>query len=171
MNTLDIVILLLFVPGIIRGLTKGFLEQGISLAGVVLAVWLAFHFFHQVGQLIQRYITVPEKVLPIMGFVAILVVVILAVILLAKLATKIVEMATLGWLNKALGLVFALAATALVLGLLAIVFETMNLRFGLVKSPILQDSVLYGYLKDLGEIVYPYLKQWLTPETAAPAIA
>lgn len=171
MNTLDIVILLLFVPGIIRGLTKGFLEQGISLAGVVLAIWLAFHFFHQASLWLQQYITVPEKALPILGFVSILVGVLILVILLAKLTTKIVEMATLGWLNKALGLVFALAATALVLGLLAIVFETLNLRFGLVKSPILQDSVLYGYLKDLGNIVFPYLKQWLTPETAASAIA
>ena len=171
MNTLDIVILLLFVPGIIRGLTKGFLEQGLSLAGIVLAIWLAYHYSQQAGQWIQQYITVPEKVLPILGFVAILIVTLLVVILLAKLTTKIVEMAALGWLNKALGLVFALGVTALVLGLLAIVFDTLNLRFGLVKSPILQDSVLYGYLKDLGSIVFPYLKQWLTPETAASAIA
>ena len=171
MNTLDIVILLLFVPGIIRGLTKGFLEQGISLAGIVLAIWLAFHFSHQASQFLQQYITVPEKVLPALGFVSILVGVIILVILLAKLTTKIVEMATLGWLNKALGLVFALGVTALVLGLLAVVFENLNLRFGLVKSPILQESVLYGYLKDLGSVVFPYLKQWLAPDTAASAIA
>ena len=44
MNTLDIVILLLFIPGIIRGLSKGFLEQAISLAGVVLSVYLAYRF-------------------------------------------------------------------------------------------------------------------------------
>ena len=41
MNTLDIVILLLFIPGIIRGITKGFLEQAISLAGIVLSVYRA----------------------------------------------------------------------------------------------------------------------------------
>lgn len=171
MNTLDIVILLLFVPGIIRGLTKGFLEQGISLAGVVLAIWLAFRFCQQAGQFLQQYVTVSEKIVPVLGFSLVLVVTILAVILLAKLTTKIVEMATLGWLNKALGLVFALAVTALVLGLLAVVFENLNLRFGLVKSPILEESVLYGYLKDLGNVVFPYLKQWLAPDTAASAIA
>ena len=32
MNVLDIVILLLFLPGIIRGLSKGFIEQAVSLA-------------------------------------------------------------------------------------------------------------------------------------------
>ena len=86
MNTLDIVILLLFVPGIIRGLTKGFLEQGISLAGVVLAIWLAFRFCQQAGQLLQQYVTVSEKIVPVLGFSLVLVVTILAVILLGAAA-------------------------------------------------------------------------------------
>jgi membrane protein required for colicin V production len=170
MNIWDIIILLLFIPGIVRGLSKGFLEQGLSLAGIVLAVWMAFHFSGKACQLLQQHITVPDAVLRILGFVVVLVIVLIGVLLLAKLATKVVEMATLGWLNKALGLFFALATTALVLALLAILLDTLNLRFGLVKSPSLQESVLYGYLKDLGYFVFPYLKQWLTPTAAASAI-
>ena len=34
-------------------------------------------------------------------------------------------------------------------------------KFELVKSEILQDSVLYGHLKDFGYFVFPYLKQLL----------
>ena len=41
MNVLDIIILLLFLPGIIRGLTKGLIEQAVSLAGIVASVWAA----------------------------------------------------------------------------------------------------------------------------------
>ena len=44
MNTLDIVILLLFIPGIVRGISKGFIEQVISLVGIVLSAYLAFKF-------------------------------------------------------------------------------------------------------------------------------
>ena len=96
MNTLDIVILLLFIPGIIRGITKA------------------------------------------------------------------VEMASLGWLNRALGFIFSILVTALVLGLIAIVFDTLNVKFELVKTSILQDSVLYGHLKDFGYFVFPYMKQLLS---------
>ena len=41
MNTLDIILLILFIPGVIRGLTKGFLEQAVSLAGIFISVYLA----------------------------------------------------------------------------------------------------------------------------------
>ena len=161
MNTLDIVILLLFIPGIIRGLSKGFLEQAISLVGVVLSVYLAYHFSDFACDIIKNYITVSETVLNVIGFAAILVVVLLLVMLLTKLVTKVAEMASLGWLNKVLGLVFALCTTALVIAILIILFDTVNVKFELVKSTILQDSVLYGHLKDFGYFVFPYLKQLL----------
>ena len=161
MNTLDIIILLLFIPGIIRGITKGFLEQVITLVGIVLSVYSAYHFSSYACNFIQEYITVSETVLHILGFVVTLVVVLIAVILLAKLITKVVEMATLGWLNKALGFLFSILTTALVLGLLVILFDTVNVKFELVKSNILQDSVLYGHLKDFGYFVFPYMKQVL----------
>ena len=159
MNTLDIVILLLFIPGIIRGVTKGFLEQIISLAGVVLSVYLAYKFSSLACEFLKNYITVSEGVLHAIGFTLILVVVLLLVVLISKLCTKIAEMATLGWLNRALGIVFSLGTTALVLSLLIILFDTANVKFELVNSPVLQESVLYGPLKDLGYFVFPYLKQ------------
>lgn len=161
MNTLDIVILLLFIPGIIRGLSKGFLEQAISLVGVVLSVYLAYHFSDFACDIIKQYITVSETVLNVIGFAVVLVVVLLLVMLLSKLVTKVAEMASLGWLNKVLGIVFALGTTALVIAILIILFDTVNVKFELVKSNILQDSVLYGHLKDFGYFVFPYLKQLL----------
>ena len=129
MNTLDIVILLLFIPGIIRGITKGFLEQAITLAGIVLSVYVAYHFSSYACNFIQKYITVSETVLHILGFAATLI---------------------------------AVLIVALVLGLIAIVFDTLNVKFELVKTSILQDSVLYGHLKDFGYFVFPYMKQLLS---------
>jgi len=162
MNTLDIVILLLFIPGIIRGITKGFLEQAITLAGIVLSVYVAYHFSSYACNFIQKYITVSETVLHILGFAATLIAVLIVVILLAKLITKAVEMASLGWINRALGFIFSILVTALVLGLIAIVFDTLNVKFELVKTSIRQDSVLYGHLKDFGYFVFPYMKQLLS---------
>ena len=56
MNVLDIVILLLFVPGIIRGLTKGFIEQAVTLAGIVAAVWMAYHYWAAVSEKLKTWI-------------------------------------------------------------------------------------------------------------------
>ena len=161
MNSLDIVFLVLFIPGIIRGLTKGFLEQVISLGGIVLSAFLAYRFSGFACDFLKEYITVSDTVLHVIGFAAVLVVSLILVILLAKVVTKAVEMASLGWLNKILGIVFSLFTTALVLAILIILFDTVNVKFELVKSTILQESVLYGHLKDFGYFVFPYLKQLL----------
>ena len=106
--------------------------------------------------------TLPETVLNIAGFAVVLVAALLGVLLVAKLVTKVAEMASLGWLNRVLGLAFAIASPALVLGLVFILLETLNGQLELVKSPILEESVLYGPLKDLGYTVFPYLKGLLS---------
>ena len=158
MATLDIILLICFIPGIIRGLSKGFLEQALALAGVVVSVWAAFRFSSLVCTWLKPYVDVSETTLNVISFALILVVISLGVVLLAKLLTKVAELAMLGWLDKTLGLVFALAVNALVIGVFIILFDTVNLKFGLVKPEVLEDSVVYTTLRDLCYFVFPYLK-------------
>ena len=162
MNLLDIILLILLIPGIIRGISKGFLEQVVSLAGIVLSVYMAYHFSEPVCTWLAQYITVSDTVLRVIGFAVMLVGVLIIVMFFAKLLTKVADMASLGWINKVLGFVFSLAVSALILSILIILFDTINTKFELVKSPVLTDSVLYGHLKDLGYLIFPYLKQLLT---------
>lgn len=159
MTTLDIILLVCFLPGIIRGLSKGFLEQALALGGVVLSVWAAFHFSGLVCTWIKPYVEMSDRALNVIAFVIILVAISLLVLLVAKLLTKVAELAMLGWLNKLLGLVFALAVNALVIGVFIILFDTVNVKFGLVKTEVLDASVVYTTLRDLSYLVFPYLKE------------
>ena len=172
MNILDIVLLLLFIPGIIRGLSKGLVEQAVSLVGVILSAWIAWKYYSTVGQLIASVFKASETVMNIVSFVLILIVALVALILLAKLLTKVVEMATLGWLNRVLGLVLSIFVTALILGLLATVFDALNDRFQFVtESKTLADSVLYPALQDFADLVFPFLKQiWIPVSEVAEEV-
>ena len=161
MATLDIILLVCFIPGIIRGLSKGFLEQALALVGIVLSVWAAFHFSSLVCTWLKPYLEVSETVLNVIAFALILVAISLAVLLVARLLTKVVELAMLGWLNKVLGLAFAVAVNALVIGIFIILFDTLNVKFGFVKPEVLDKSVVYTTLRDLCYLVFPYLKQLL----------
>ncbi len=159
MATLDIILLICFIPGIIRGLSKGFLEQALALAGVVLSVWAAFRFSSLVCVWLKPYVDVSETTLNVIAFALILVAVSLLVLLLAKLLTKVAELAMLGWLDKILGLVFALAVNALVIGVFIVLFDTVNAKFALVKPDVLKESIVYTHLRDLCYFVFPYLKE------------
>lgn len=162
MNLLDIILLILLIPGTIRGISKGLLEQVVTLVGVVLAVYMAYHFSEPVCTWLDQYINVPETALHVVGFIVMLLGVLIIVMCVAKVLTHVADAASLGWLNRALGFVFAIAVSALILSVLIILFDTLNTKFELVKTPILNDSVLYGHLKDLGYFVFPYLKKLLT---------
>ena len=162
MNLLDIILLILLIPGTIRGITKGLLEQVVSLAGIVLAVYMAYHFSEPVCTWLGQYLTVSETVLHVIGFAVMLLGVLIIVMFFAKLLTKVADMASLGWINRVLGLVFSVVVSAVVLSILIILFDTVNTKFEIVKTPILTDSVLYGHLKDLGYWIFPYMKELLT---------
>lgn len=171
MNVLDIVLLCLFIPGIIRGITKGFLEQVLALAGIFVSVRLACRFQDPVSQYLQSLLSISDPFLNVLSFVLVLLAALLLVVLLAKLITKLVEMATLGWVNRGLGVLFSVLLTAMVLGLLAIFFDSLNARFGLVNSSVLEASRLYAPLRDLGYVVFPHLKEAFTSASAAAAAA
>ena len=158
MATLDIILLICFIPGIIRGLSKGFLEQALALVGIVLSVWAAFHFSSLVSTWLQPYLSVSETTLNVIAFALILIAISLGVLLVAKLLTKVIELAMLGWLDKTLGLVLALAVNALVIGLFIILFDTLNQKFGFVRPETLDASIVYSTLRDLCYLVFPYLK-------------
>ena len=158
MATLDIILLICFIPGIIRGISKGFLEQALSLAGIVVSVWAAFKFSALVCTWLKPYLSLSETTLNVVAFALILVAVCLVVLIVAKLLTKVLEMSMLGWLDKILGLVFALVVNGLLLGVFVILFDTLNLKFGFVKPEVLDGSVVYTTLRDFCYLVFPYLK-------------
>ena len=168
MNTLDIILLLLFIPGIIRGLSKGLMEQAVSLVGIVLGAWLAYRFYAEMGAWLGGFWKLSSTALNIIGFAIILLLSFAVVIILAKLITKLLDMASLGWINRILGLVLSLFVTALVIGILILVFEALNGQFGFVSdSKLISGSVIYPFLRDFAQTVLPFLKQIIAPATEA----
>ncbi len=161
MNTLDIIILICFLPGIIRGLSKGFLEQAVSLVGMVLSVWCAFKLRGLVCEAIAPHLEMSETLLNVVAFALILIGVSVLALILAKLFTKLVELMMLGWVNRLLGALTSCLVTLVVLGVVIVLFDTVNVKFGLVNSPLLSESVLYEGIKNLANLAFPYMKQLL----------
>lgn len=162
METLDIILLVCFVPAIITGISKGLVEQLVSIASLFVGVWAAFRFSTLIAQWLNTFLQVDQKILNIAAFALTVILAVLLLTLLGKLITKTLKLATLGWMNRLLGLVFALLKAALIIGLLIFIFDPINAKFNLVKPEILDGSVIYTALHDLSTKVFPYLKELLT---------
>lgn len=161
MSTPDIIILICFLPAIISGIMKGFIEQAIALVSLILGAWLAFKFSTVVSGWLQPYFEVSETVLNVISFAVIMVAVVLVLFVLSKILTGVTKLVMLGWLDRLLGLVFALLKAGLLIGIAIILFDTLNVKFEFVKEKVLDESVLYAPIRDIAYVIFPYLKELL----------
>lgn len=161
MNTVDIILLICFIPALVQGFRKGFISQIIAIISIILGAWLSFRFASEVSVWLAQYITGSEQILKITAFALILTAVIIGLTLLGKLLESTFELVMLGWLNKLLGAAFSLVKAGLLIGLAIMVFCSLNNTFSLVSEEVLNESVLFPPLKDLAYTVFPYLKELL----------
>ena len=161
MSIIDIILLICFVPAVVNGIRKGFISQVISIVSIIAGVWVSYEFSTIVAEWIGQYIQASENVLHLVAFALIMVGVFLLLALLARLIESLVNFVMLGWLNKLLGVVFALIKSGLIIGLVIMAFNSLNNNFHLVNEQLLADSTLYTPLKDIAYTVFPYLKSMI----------
>lgn len=158
MNVLDIILLLCFIPAIIGGLRRGFIAQVVAIISIILGIWLSFKFSAVLSGWLGQWIEAGEQVLHVISFAVIMILAILALAAVGKLIEATVKIILLGWLNRLLGLIFALLKYALIIGLLLMLFNSLNGQFHLVNQKVLDSSLLYGPLLNMANSVFPYLK-------------
>ena len=161
MNILDIILLICFVPAVIKGFQKGFISQVIAIISIIAGVWLSVQFASEVTVWLAQYIQGSEQVLKVVSFALIFIAVIAGLALLGRLIEGTVKLIMLGWLNRLLGVVFSMVKAALIVGLVIMAFCSLNNTFQLVSEDVLNQSVLFPPLKNMAYTVFPYLKDLL----------
>lgn len=159
MNILDIILLICFIPALIQGLKKGFISQVISIVSLIAGVWMSFEFSTVVSAWLAQYVEASDKILKIASFAIIMVGVFIILGIIGKSLEGILKFVMLGWLNRLLGVVFAFIKTGLVIGIVIILFNSLNNSLNLVSEETLAQSVLYPPLKDMAYTIFPYLKE------------
>jgi len=162
MSTVDTIILLLFVPGLIQGIRKGFVSQVIALVSVFAGIWLAFHFSEVLCETLSSYIPkAPHTLLYIISFILVVCAVVILLGIVGKALRKLIDVVMMGLFDRLLGMVFATITSLLVISLLVVIFSYINNITGLVSSGILEESTLYLPIKDFAYKVFPYLKGFI----------
>ena len=159
MSIIDIILLICFVPALIGGIRKGLINQVVSIISFVLGVWMSFEFATLAGEWLSEYIEASQEVLNIVAFALIIIAVSIILSLAGKLLEGIFKLVHIGWMNRVLGGLFSLLKSALIIGLILMAFDSFNSNFHKVPEEVLTESILYGLIKDLAEVVaFPFLK-------------
>lgn len=161
MTVLDIILLACFLPALWYGWHKGLIHQLATVVSLVLSIYLAYHFSQAVSEWLGTWINGSQAVLKVVSYVLIFIVVAAAIRLLAWALGKLMKFIMLGWVNRLGGVILAALWTAMLLGLLIMLFNTLNISLHLVKDEALAGAGVYQFLKNFAYTVFPFMKELL----------
>ena len=115
----DYIILATIAISALVSLMRGFVREAISLAGWILAFWLALSFMDEVAALIAGQISVPSLRLGLAFFVLFIVTLLLTAVV-NYFAGLLVSKTGLSGTDRVLGMVFGAARGALIVALLVL---------------------------------------------------
>lgn len=156
MNAIDLIVWIVLALAVWGGWKQGLIVQICSLAGIVAGIWLAAHFGAQAG----AWLGLDGDIAAPGGFVAVLVAVVLAVAVVARLIRKLFRFAGFGVADVLLGIVVATLKYMLVLSVLFSAFDSLNADYAIVGRETIDGSACYGPVMRLSDAVFPFL-EWV----------
>lgn len=166
MNLIDIIIILLMLPLVIHGLSKGFISQAVGLVTMVAGTILAWWITKAIGGEIATLAGISVQAANAITFTVVFLILAIILSLIGKVIRGIINLVLLGWLDKLLGAVFAFATSVLVIGLLLIVVGALNDTMLLFDRTQLEDSYLYPRLTGAVRYFFPFVHRLLAPVLA-----
>ncbi len=157
MGILDIIIGLLLAYGLYKGLRNGLFVELASIAALIAGIFGAIRFSYIAADYLSSRLEWDERYIKLTAFVITFIIIVFAVHLLGKTLTRIADFALLGFLNKLAGGIFGLVKVAVILGALLVFFDRANSRLGVVRSETIENSVLYGPVKEVGALVFDWV--------------
>lgn len=118
MNLFDIIILAVLIIFALKGLTRGFVNEASSLAGLILGGWLAYRFYPALSVPIRTVLHVPAHVSAFLAFMLLLILTGVIAHILGNIITTAVRVVMLGSINRLGGLLIGATEGALLLSML-----------------------------------------------------
>jgi len=160
MSFVDIILGIILLYAIFKGLRNGFFVELASFTSLLLGVYLSIEFSDYTACFIREELSSDSEYLEIIAFLVTFVLVVVAVMLLAKAFTKIADFASLGWINRLLGAVFGLLKIIFILSISIHFFQKINTNEIFVSQEKTNQSVLYNPIAEISRFVFPIIEQW-----------
>lgn len=159
MNTVDIVLALLLLYGLVRGFFRGLLAEIASLVGIVAGIYGAIHFSYILSDFFSENMNWDSEYVNLIAFAITFVLIVFLISLAGKILTKMAGFAALGIVNKLLGAGFGFLKMAFIASVIIMFFAATNEEIELVSKEKLDESKLYAPVKVIAPAVLPILRE------------
>lgn len=150
MNILDFLILLPIAYFGYRGFRNGIIREVLSIAGILLAVFLTFHYMDETSSYIQPFFEANAAYVPFVAALLIFIGTLIIVNIIARLAQKVLQTFHLNIINRIAGLAFGALKCGIIISALLLVFAGFNIPAEQTR----QESLSYPHVIYLAPWAY-----------------
>ena len=150
MNYIDIVILLFLLYGAFRGFSKGLIIEVATLAGLILGVFIAIRYSPFTEGILKDFLNIMSYIALAVTFLL----VVIAVYLLGKMLTRLVDIISLGLVNKLLGTLLGIAKYFIMVCVLLMIVDALNDKFHFISEETRENSLLFDPFLNFAQQMY-----------------
>lgn len=154
MNYIDIIILLFLLFGAFRGFSKGLVIEVATLAGLILGVYISIRYSAYTEGILRDFMNITSEYISYIALAVTFIVVVVGVYILGKLLTKLVDIISLGLVNKLLGTLFGVAKYFIIVCVLLMIVDALNEKFQFISEETIQKSLLFQPFLNFAEKIY-----------------
>jgi len=155
MTLIDIFLLVPLLWFGFKGFKNGAVMEFIQLAAIVLGVFVASRFSHFLGD----FFNFQSEYAGILYFAITFIAVVGMLFLAGYIITTFIKLIMLGWLNRLLGVIFALAKTILIMSVLIFYFNKIDSDETIFSEENRNESLLFRPVEKVAPMVMPTLMQ------------
>ncbi|MCQ2323161.1 MAG: CvpA family protein [Bacteroidales bacterium] len=150
MNYLDIIIGIILLLFALAGLKNGIIREAFALVAFIGGVYGAARLSDYAGEKLSTIINVSHEWMSIISFIIVFIILALAINLIGKGVSKLVESLHLGFFDKIGGFVFGVAKGLLIVSVIIIILDFFGIKDVLNKETR-EKSVLYTTSENIAE--------------------
>lgn len=158
MNYLDILLLLPLLYGAYKGFSRGFVIEVATLLGLILGVYVAIKFSDYTENILRDFLDISSKYLSYIALSVTFLLVVVAIYLLGKMLTKLVDIVSLGLVNKLLGTVLGITKSFVILCIILLIADALDDKFQFMNKEVKENSLFYNPFLNFAQQMYNMIR-------------
>lgn len=150
---IDYILLAIICVSMLISLMRGFLREILSLAGWILAGWVALNYMNHLSVFLEGYIDLPPSIRVLIAFSILFIITIILTALVVQLISGIMDQTGLSGTDRVIGLLFGAARGVLIVAILVLLAGFTRVP----QDPWWQQSVLIPHFQRMAAYMQHYL--------------
>ena len=157
MSVLDIIFVIPIVWLAYMGFKNGLIIEVTTFVALLLGIYVSLYFSDITAEFLKEALELKTKYLSLISFVLTFILAVIAVNLLGKMISKLVDVVALGFINRSAGGLFGVLKAVVFLSFILFLIAKFDSKEVVLSQELRQESLFYRYIQPIApEIIDIY---------------